>query len=456
MIMLPAVSSTQQPDPALLRKLIRIELIYLAAVTLIALFDLCVRFLPGLGHALAGHWPPVNPQTALAALLSAVSLTLTLPRFSGWVVRVGQLSAFIVGLLAVTALLGYLHPASAGMGHLPAAHPGFSGSDKMPLHTAAAFTMLALVMIMMRESKGALSHLVDACVSGFCLLVLIVVTGNLYGSLHLFGSAWGDATPPLTLLTLVLLAFVAFTRRAEYGWFMMFLGAGTGGRIARLAAPIVLLVAFLPEPARIQASRSGLIPAEYASALVTSLVVMLGFAVLLMLVWRMNTLEKKVRDLSLRDEQTGLYNRRGFYLMAWQALRQARRSGLPFSVLFVDVDNIPQINASHGFRAGAEALSEMADLLKATFRDTDVVGRIGGDEFAVGGHFSDKIVGMLSLRLKEATNYRNADPGRSYSLSFSLGHVTADDPQRESLEELLARANKALDDDRSDLNFLGD
>jgi len=326
----------------------------------------------------------------------------------------------------------------------------------MPLHTAAAFSLLAVVMIMMREVKGFASHLADACVCGFCLLVLIVVTGNLYGALHLFGSAANDTAPPLTLLALALLAFVAFTRRAEYGWFQMFLGAGTGGRIARVVAPIVLLVAFLPEPARIQASRSGLIPAEYASALVTSLVVMLGFAILLMLVWRMNTLEQKVRDLSLRDEVTGLYNRRGFYLLAWQALRQARRAGLPFSVLFIDLDNIPQINASLGFRTGSAALAEMADLLTATFRETDVVGRIGGDEFAVGGHFSEKIVGTIALRLKEAANYRNADPGRNYSLSFSLAHVTADDPQLESLEALLARAGKALDEDKSDLGMMRD
>jgi len=449
--MLPAAPSLHQPDSALLRMLAAIERIYLAAVIVISGFVLCAWGVPALGSRLAGHWSPMHPQTALAALLSALSIIFTLPRFSGWTVRAGQVLGFLTGLLAVTALLGHLHPTSAVPGLFSVHHAGFPESGRLPLHTAAAFALLAVAMIMMREAKGIASHLADACVSGFCLLVLIVVTGNLYGSLHLFGAAWNDAAPLLTLLSLVLLAFVAFLRRAEYGWFNMFLGAGAGGRIARICAPIVLLVAFLPEPARIQASRSGLIPAEYASALVTSLVVMIGFAVLLMLVWRMNTLEKKVRDLSLRDELTGLYNRRGFYLLSWQALRQARRSGLPFSVLFVDVDNIPQINASLGFRAGSEALVETAELLKATFRETDVVGRIGVDEFAVGGHFSEKIVETLTLRLKESANYRNADPGRSYSLSFSIGHVTAPDPQRESLEALLARAGKALDEDKTDL-----
>jgi diguanylate cyclase (GGDEF)-like protein len=109
----------------------------------------------------------------------------------------------------------------------------------------------------------------------------------------------------------------------------------------------------------------------------------------MLLVWYIKGMENEIHDLSLRDELTGLYNLRGFKILAVQALRLAQRSNAPFSVLFIDLDDLKRINDFHGHGVGSAALNETGELIKTTFRETDVIGRVGGDEFAVAGQFND-------------------------------------------------------------------
>jgi len=162
------------------------------------------------------------------------------------------------------------------------------------------------------------------------------------------------------------------------------------------------------------------------------------------LAWRIDNLERAIRDLSLRDELTKLYNRRGFYLLAEQALRLAQRSDAPFSVLFVDLDNLKQINDTLGHEVGSIFLCEVSELLRSFVRRTDVVGRVGGDEFVIAGQSSDAAMQNVALRLEQAAERRNEEPDRKYPFSFSLGHVTSDEGERESLEDLLHRADGAM------------
>ena len=91
-----------------------------------------------------------------------------------------------------------------------------------------------------------------------------------------------------------------------------------------------------------------LVPEQYGAAILTSLAAGLSMVLLLVLVWRINSMEKEIHDLTLRDELTGLYNMRGFYLLGEQTLRLAQRAELPFSVLFIDLDGLKKINDEHG------------------------------------------------------------------------------------------------------------
>jgi len=139
---------------------------------------------------------------------------------------------------------------------------------------------------------------------------------------------------------------------------------------------------------------------------------------------------------------------RGFKILAEQALRLARRSQVPFSVLFVDLDNLKQINDIHGHGVGSVMLRETAELLQETFRETDVIGRVGGDEFAVAGRFSGPAVPIAVQRLRGASAQRNSSAGHKVALSFSIGQVTSTLTEQESLEALLAKADKSMYEDK--------
>ena len=91
----------------------------------------------------------------------------------------------------------------------------------------------------------------------------------------------------------------------------------------------------------------------------------------------------ELHKLSTQDALTGLYNRRGFDLFAEQYLRLAQRQGQKSYVCFADVDGLKQINDTQGHEKGDERIQDAAKVLAATFRDSDLVARLSGDEFAV-------------------------------------------------------------------------
>jgi PAS domain S-box-containing protein len=93
--------------------------------------------------------------------------------------------------------------------------------------------------------------------------------------------------------------------------------------------------------------------------------------------------EAQLHQLSISDELTGLFNRRGFMALAEKHLKMAQRGGKDIFLLYADFDNMKLINDSLGHAAGDNALVETATILKNTFRQADLIGRVGGDEFIV-------------------------------------------------------------------------
>jgi diguanylate cyclase (GGDEF)-like protein len=431
-----------EPDPALLKKLALIEQGYLAVVALLAIGALCASLVPAFAHFLPADWVPIKPQVAMAALLSAAGLEFTRPsqpRASRWI---GFALAALLALLGATVLVEYALHVTFPIDFFGTAHAG-----RMPALTALAFVVMACAILLTGARVGAASLFADLFVSVFCLLVLVIVSRFMFEGLKALSR--NDQTSLLTLVSLALLAFVAFMRRAELGIFATLLGAGSGGRIARIAAPLVLLVPFLPQAALVHAVKSGLVRAEDLSLIAEFIAAGVSLAIMLYMAVKINRLEKRIRELSLHDDSTGLYNRRGFHVVAWQALRQARRSSLPFSILFIDLDDAPPPGRTEEWPSPA-LLAETADLLRASFRATDVIGRIDPAQFAVAGHFHAQSIDLMRLRLKEAANYRNADPGRSVTLAFTVSSAVSTDPQQDSLDDLLARADHPIDQEGQD------
>lgn len=149
-------------------------------------------------------------------------------------------------------------------------------------------------------------------------------------------------------------------------------------------------------------------------------------------------------DLSLTDELTGLYNRRRFFVLAEQCLKAAIRAKKNVLVLFIDVDNLKRINDHYGHNEGDQALIGLAGNLKKTFRESDIVARIGGDEFVVLVESTDVNSEILVDRLNENLKDYNAKGSRSYILSVSVGIAQFDPEHSVSIGELLSQVDAMM------------
>ncbi|MES2626259.1 MAG: GGDEF domain-containing protein [Pseudomonadota bacterium] len=98
---------------------------------------------------------------------------------------------------------------------------------------------------------------------------------------------------------------------------------------------------------------------------------------------KLHSMLHNMHELSIRDELTGLYNRRFFGEQSEQLLLRAARYGEPFTLVFIDMDNFKQINDRYSHQAGDHALRQIASLMSDTARGTDLTARIGGDEFVI-------------------------------------------------------------------------
>jgi diguanylate cyclase (GGDEF)-like protein len=439
-----------QPDPNLVRRLRLVQLGCLAVVALISVTVISTALYPPFGDyfPMFAMRSQMTTPIALSALFCAISLLLSEPGHARWMVEVSPHVATLGALIAMGVLLENTFHISPGLDALLGVVQATPGAGNLPLNPAAAFAFLGAVLIFMHSAGHLLRHAVDVLVSCFCLLILIFVSENLLGALGLLGPSVPSLVSPEVLFCLVLLAIVVALRKAEHGVFSIFLGTGIGSRIARGFAPLLLVLPFLREAFSTRMLFPALIPALYGASILASLAAAFAILLLLFLVWRINSMEKEIHELTLRDDLTGLYNMRGFYLLAEQTLRLAQRAKMPFSVLFVDLDGLKQINDQQGHNIGSAYLAETGSLLFETFREGDVKGRFGGDEFVVAGQFSVVGIEIAAQRLQEAAKERNAATGLKPPLSFSIGYVTAEYYSVVTLKELVTKADEEMYKDK--------
>lgn len=155
---------------------------------------------------------------------------------------------------------------------------------------------------------------------------------------------------------------------------------------------------------------------------------------------------EELHNLSLTDDLTGLYNRRGFLALAEQELKHAHRTNELFVLVFADLDGLKQINDRFGHHEGSHAIIKTAEILKQTFRTSDIVARLGGDEFTVLAlAASDDNAETIKTRLQEKTRIFNERRELPYDLSISVGVVMLDPHSSNiSIDELIRKADAAM------------
>ena len=157
----------------------------------------------------------------------------------------------------------------------------------------------------------------------------------------------------------------------------------------------------------------------------------------------------EMRSRSVRDELTGLYNRRGFLELARQHLVLAEQMSRPALLFFVDLNGMKTINDQLGHEQGDRALVETAEVLRTTFRGSDVIARLGGDEFvALLMDGDERQLALFEGRVQTEIDKHNTAPGRAFRLSASIGGAAFDPKQPEGIEVLLGKADQLMYDQK--------
>lgn len=147
----------------------------------------------------------------------------------------------------------------------------------------------------------------------------------------------------------------------------------------------------------------------------------------------------------MRDELTGLYNRRAFFDLGEQLLVRARRQRTPLAILMCDLDHFKKINDTYGHEAGDQVLRAIGQLLREKVRDSDIAARIGGEEFALllpetsvrdAMNLGDRLLELLRA-LSIEHEQQTIRPTASIGLAMK-------EPEVQSLEQLLSRADQAM------------
>jgi diguanylate cyclase (GGDEF)-like protein/PAS domain S-box-containing protein len=161
-------------------------------------------------------------------------------------------------------------------------------------------------------------------------------------------------------------------------------------------------------------------------------------------------MEQDLETMAFTDQLTGLYNRRGFFNLAERQLKLSKRSKQKMLLFFADIDKMKWINDNLGHENGDKALIDTARILVKTFRESDIISRVGGDEFAILAiDANDKTAEGLLERLHELINKCNSRKARKYDLSISIGYTVFDPCHRDSLDKLMSRADMHMYEDKN-------
>ena len=150
-------------------------------------------------------------------------------------------------------------------------------------------------------------------------------------------------------------------------------------------------------------------------------------------------------DVAYHDAITGLYNRGAFFTLALQQFRLASRKNRPMLLLMCDVRGLARINEAQGHDAGDEVLKRVASLLKQTYREADIVARVGADEFTVLAlEAAAAHENLLASRLRRRLAELRGETGKADDLRMRVGVARWDPAEPCTVKELLDRAEEHM------------
>jgi len=152
-------------------------------------------------------------------------------------------------------------------------------------------------------------------------------------------------------------------------------------------------------------------------------------------------LQEETEGIFWKDPLTGLYNRQGFFALGEQSLRFADKTGRELALVYADVDGLEEINRKYGLKDGDAALQRVAGALRVAFKQSNLVARVGGDEFAsMSLGFSDWPRWDFKAVFEQEVRPHSLEEQRPYSLTVTWGLSIYDPAKPCSIATLIKRA----------------
>ncbi len=401
----------------------------------------------------------MNPMTAVCFIFLSISLWMSQSENARQNVYItAKLCAGLVTLIGLLKLCEILFGWASGVDQIlfraklavdPTGQP-----NHMAPNTALNFLLLGCALLFLDKKPWRGFYISDAFILISIFDSLLPTIGYLYGTKLFYGI--GNFIPmalPTAILFLILGIGILLLRSGR-GLTVTLLDEGISGVMMRRLLPAVIGFPILIGWLRLEGQRRNFYDNELGVALMVVLHILL-FSTFVwwhsFLLFRIDRQRKQaevlLHELALTDDLTGLRNRRGFFLLAEQELKLAlnKRMGIILWCIYADLDGLKKINDSLGHDYGSRAIVQTAEILKATFRDSDITARLGGDEFAVLAVSNNLDGGNLLLeRLQNNVGAFNVREQLPYRLSLSIGVVRFDPSRITTVNDLLKEADQAM------------
>ncbi len=328
----------------------------------------------------------MKANTALGFTLLGIAL-LTLPR-SGRTATLGRLAAIAVAVLGVATIAEY-QGIGLGIDEVIARDGSSVGTaigGRMAALTAVCFVAMGSGLAFIPAQRATAAHLADALLLLAGGIAFIAVAGYVYGvpDLYGFGQSTWMAIHTAVAFELGAAAGLGVDRRR--GVFALLDRPSDGGLVARRLVPIIIGVPVGLGWLVLNAYRQELIGIEFAIAsfaLAVTLVLGVVAWVVAGSLDRMHAAHGEAQARSTVDALTGVLNRRGLDEGLRATHARAMRYGQRYSVLSADLNGLKAVNDAAGHAVGDAMIQAFGEALRRSTRDSDLVARIGGDEFAV-------------------------------------------------------------------------
>ncbi|HEY4127376.1 MAG TPA: PAS domain S-box protein [Gammaproteobacteria bacterium] len=270
----------ETPETRTQVKLLRSESWYIAAAAIVAVLTLVIWATP-LAGLLPPAWLLTRPLSAAGMLLAAATAWISLEPAPSWR-RYGLFAG--AGLLLVLGILGLT-------GQLP------GGGTSMSPQSGFGFCLLGLLLPVNYAYRGPARMAADVLTLALALFVLVMLMGYLFASSAVFGDVSAIRIPFTSFACFFLFVTVMIMRRSRGGMLAVLSGDRIGSRIVRVAIPLALTLPLMLSLVRAYVVSTGLLSPAYASAVSISFICLCVTLLALLMGWRINRLEREIRDL---------------------------------------------------------------------------------------------------------------------------------------------------------------